>query len=168
MERDLRENKVGAAGFSLLELMIVLAIIAILAAVAVPPYYSHILRSRQSQAIGDMMAIKAAQERYFAENGGYALSINRLDAYYVAGNTYTHGYYSYWIVSSSADQYLTGTTTYLTGGTISALGDINKDGSACDGWQMPINSINDKPKPFSPPSPCPSEGFSWSSLGNLF
>ena len=52
-------------GFGFMELMFVVAIVGILAAVSMPAYFNHMMRSRQSHAIGELMAIKAAQERYF-------------------------------------------------------------------------------------------------------
>jgi type IV pilus assembly protein PilE len=59
-------------GFSLVELMIVLAIVAILAAVAIPAYHNHVLRTRQSIAYNDLLDLKAAQEMYYAQHNEYA------------------------------------------------------------------------------------------------
>jgi len=59
-------------GFSLIELMIVVAIVAILAAVAVPAYFNHILRSRQADAYHNLLDIKAAQEMYLSMYNTYA------------------------------------------------------------------------------------------------
>ena len=59
-------------GFSLVELLIVVAVISILAAVAIPAYYNHVLRVRQSDAMNDLLDIKASQEMYFSQYGEYA------------------------------------------------------------------------------------------------
>lgn len=147
-----------AAGFSLVELMVVVAIVAVLAAVVVPGYSNHMLRSRQTAVIGELMAIKGAQERYFAENGGYAGRINLLDKYQSGPVTYTNGYYRYYIIPN--------TSTLLTTGTIRAEGDLNGDGSFTDIWELSIEGFDDKPKP--PTGSVSNEGFSWSSLANLF
>jgi len=59
-------------GFSLIELMIVVAIVAILAAVALPAYFNHVLRSRQADAYHNLLDIKAAQEMYLSMYNEYA------------------------------------------------------------------------------------------------
>ncbi len=58
-------------GFSLIELMIVVVIIGILAAVAIPAYLNHILRSRQADAYHNLLDIKAAQEVYYSLQDEY-------------------------------------------------------------------------------------------------
>ena len=63
-------------GFSLIELMIVVAIVGILAAVAAPAYFKHILRSRQVDGAHRLLDIKTAQEKYYVLN----------DQYYTVGN----------------------------------------------------------------------------------
>lgn len=58
-------------GFSLIELMIVVAIIGIIAAVAYPSYQSHVEKARRSDAQGALTAFSAAMERHYTENGTY-------------------------------------------------------------------------------------------------
>lgn len=62
----------SSQGFTLIELMIVVVIIGILAAVAVPAYFNHILRTRQSDAYHNLLDIKAAQEMYYSLENEYA------------------------------------------------------------------------------------------------
>jgi type IV pilus assembly protein PilE len=62
----------SSQGFSLVELMIVVAVVAILAAVAIPAYHNHIMRSRQADAYHNLLDIKAAQEMFFSMNNFYA------------------------------------------------------------------------------------------------
>ena len=59
-------------GFSLVELMIVVAVIAILAAVAIPAYHNHVMRTRQADAYHNMLDIKAAQEMFYSMYNEYA------------------------------------------------------------------------------------------------
>ncbi|MGQ9832079.1 MAG: type IV pilin protein [Thermochromatium sp.] len=59
-------------GFSLIELMIVVAIIAILAAVAYPSYQSQVAQSRRATAQGCLMELAQFMERYYTTNMTYA------------------------------------------------------------------------------------------------
>ena len=71
-------------GFTLIELMIAVAIVAILAAVAYPSYLKQIARSKRGAAQGFMMEVVAAEQRYLLDarqytatlgNGGLAMTI---------------------------------------------------------------------------------------------
>jgi prepilin-type N-terminal cleavage/methylation domain-containing protein len=63
----------NSKGFSLIELMIVVVIIGILAAVAVPAYFNHVLRTRQADAYHNLLDIKAAQEMHYSMYNEYGL-----------------------------------------------------------------------------------------------
>jgi type IV pilus assembly protein PilE len=58
-------------GFTLMELMVVIMIVAILAAVAYPNYTKSILRSNRSDARATLLQIAQNLERYFTENNTY-------------------------------------------------------------------------------------------------
>ena len=60
------------AGFSLIELMVVVAIVAILVAAAYPIYSDMVRRSNRSDARATLMQIAQNLERYFTENNTYA------------------------------------------------------------------------------------------------
>ncbi len=59
-------------GFTLIELMIVIAILAIIVAFAYPAYRDTVLKSRRSDATTGLQACAIAQERYFTKNTKYA------------------------------------------------------------------------------------------------
>lgn len=65
-------HKRRAAGFTLIELMIVVAIIAIIAAIAYPNYTRYAFRTRRADAHEALMRVAAAQERFYTNRNQYA------------------------------------------------------------------------------------------------
>jgi type IV pilus assembly protein PilE len=59
-------------GFTLIEVMITVAIVAILAAVALPNYRDYITRGQLTDAINGLATIRAQMERHFQDNRSYA------------------------------------------------------------------------------------------------
>ena len=58
-------------GFTLIELMIVVAIIGILAAIAIPNFLKFQAKSKQSEAKTNLKGIFTAETSYFGENNTY-------------------------------------------------------------------------------------------------
>jgi type IV pilus assembly protein PilE len=58
-------------GFTLIEVMIVVAIIAILSAIAVPNYSEYVIRSRITDAISGLAGMRVKMEQYFQDNRTY-------------------------------------------------------------------------------------------------
>jgi type IV pilus assembly protein PilA len=61
-------------GFTLVELMIVVAIIGILAAIAIPQFAAYRIRGFNSSALSDVKNIQTAESAYFADNQLYAIT----------------------------------------------------------------------------------------------
>jgi prepilin-type N-terminal cleavage/methylation domain-containing protein len=59
------------AGFTLIELMITVAIVAILSAIAYPSYRNYVLRGQVANATDGLSAVSANMERYFQDNRTY-------------------------------------------------------------------------------------------------
>jgi type IV pilus assembly protein PilE len=58
-------------GFTLIELMITVAIIGILAAIAIPSYQDSVRKSRRADAQGALLSLANAMERHFTETNSY-------------------------------------------------------------------------------------------------
>ena len=61
-----------SAGFTLIELMIAVAIVAVLLAVAMPTYQEHVRKSSRAEAQAYMMAVEARQQQFLVDTRAYA------------------------------------------------------------------------------------------------
>ena len=65
-------GKNGEAGFTIIELMIVVVIISVLGAVALPAYQDYILRSRLAEAYANLGDMAVKLEQYYQDSRSYA------------------------------------------------------------------------------------------------
>ena len=79
------------SGFTLIELMITVAILAIVAAVAIPSYTSYVDRGKRAEARAALLDIAARQERYYSNNRQYADQLSKLK---MSGTKSENDYYT--------------------------------------------------------------------------
>lgn len=72
-------------GFTLIEVMITVVVIAILAAVAIPNYSRYVVRSNRAAIESFMLEVSGAQERYLVDNRAYAANLGALGMTVPAG-----------------------------------------------------------------------------------
>ncbi|MBC7711515.1 MAG: type IV pilin protein [Rhizobacter sp.] len=100
-------NSVINRGFTLIEVMIVVAIVAILAAIALPSYQQQIIKSNRAAAKGQMLDIANREQQYLLANRAYAAK-TQLETGGYALPTEVSARYSYDVTvgTASAPSYL--------------------------------------------------------------
>ena len=98
-----KKGVLNFSGFTLVELMITVAILAVLAAVAIPMYSNYINRAKQADAIIGLKAAQMAQEQFFSENNTYSSTVDILPGFSDASvnDSYLKGEYTLSVVSAS-------------------------------------------------------------------
>lgn len=75
----MRTKPHAQTGVTLLELLIVVAIVAILGTIAVANYRSHVIRSNRAEAKAALLRVQAAQEKYYLGSDQYADTLTKLN-----------------------------------------------------------------------------------------
>lgn len=81
-------------GFTLIEVMIVVAIVGILAAIAYPSYRDQVRRSNRTDAYNALLAIANAQEKFYMDNNSYTADMAQLAGFNADPDTSENGHYS--------------------------------------------------------------------------
>jgi type IV pilus assembly protein PilE len=81
------------SGFTLIELMIVVAIIGILVGIGMPAYQNHMLKAHRADAQAELLDMAARQERFIAQNNSYTLLVSEAAGLNLGRTTSREGYY---------------------------------------------------------------------------
>jgi type IV pilus assembly protein PilE len=120
-------------GFTLIELMIVVAVLAIIAAIALPSYLAQVRKSRRSAIEGAMQQIALLQEQFRADCTTYATGFSytcpTLATLTFPADNFSTTYYTVAVANSA------NATSYTITATATSAGGQNKDkaydGSSC-------------------------------------
>jgi len=74
----IRKNKNKSSGFTLIELMITVAIVGIIASVAYPSYVDSVARSDRTEAQRELLRIANLEEQFFSDNRVYTTDMTKL------------------------------------------------------------------------------------------
>jgi len=102
-------------GFTLVELMITVSILAILAAVAIPMYSNYVNRAKQADAIIGLKAVQMAQEQFYSENNAYCNTVDLLPGFNDGSvdNVYVKGEYTFKVTSVTSTPTFTAAATWV-------------------------------------------------------
>ncbi|MDP2762649.1 MAG: type IV pilin protein [Sideroxyarcus sp.] len=118
----------SAKGFTLIELMVAVAVVAIIAAIAIPAYSNYVVRSKLSEVGAALSDARLRQEQYFADNRNYGTAGGACGAVPANGQ-----YFTITCLVGATNQTYTLTATSMAGAGLGAAGDyvytINEAGA---------------------------------------
>ncbi|MBT5556092.1 MAG: prepilin-type N-terminal cleavage/methylation domain-containing protein [Halieaceae bacterium] len=100
----MRKRSDNVSGMTLIELLIVVAIVGILAAVAGPAWNDQVIKSRRADARNTLLAAQIEQEQYRANNLTYATSMSAMGM--GSFDSTSRDYYRLEVVSADATSFL--------------------------------------------------------------
>ncbi len=132
--KDVMRNATSSSGFTLIELMITVAIIGILAAIAYPSYREYIARGQRTEAKTAILEDVQFLERNFTEANRYDEDSAGADTVLPINSAPREGTASYSVTATLTQTAFTVTATPITGGRM--------DGDACGA--LSINHLGQK------------------------
>jgi len=131
-------------GFTLIELMIVVSIIAFLAVIAIPKFMNYVAKAKRAEVYLNLGSIYAAQKAYWAEHGTYSNSLKDIGWSPEGQINYTYGFpgteglnYQIGKLNASASE-LNIAKADKDSFTVAAVGDIDGDS------KLDVITINEK------------------------
>jgi len=111
------------AGFSLLELLVALAILGLLTTFSYPVYVDQVRKARRAEGMGELLELADRMERHYADAGTYDVRIGGadMDAATLWKESTTHGYYMLSIDAGTSQ------TAFTARATPTARGGQNRD-----------------------------------------
>lgn len=103
-------------GITLIELMIVVVIVSILAAVAYPNYQEFTARAKRNEARAALLRLATNQERFYLNNNTFTTQLTALGFSTTPTWDTETGYYRVQVTNANASNF-TATATYLPGGS---------------------------------------------------
>lgn len=137
-------SKIKVSGFTLIELMIVVSIIAFLAMIAVPNFMRYVSKAKRAEVYLHLGSLYAAEKAFWAENGTYSSNLQELGWSPEGETNYTYGFPGTEGVNFKTGK-LKGPSSELNIAkadkdtfTVAAVADIDGDG------KLDVITINDK------------------------
>lgn len=121
------------AGFTLVELIIAIAVMAILAGLAWPSYQSAVQKGRRADAMAGLTKLMQAQERWRSEHASYQATLSNLTG---ARSTSPDGHYALSLVDESVSA-----TGYTARATANSTSPQSRD-SVCRVMQVVVSGAN--------------------------
>lgn len=133
-------KRIGAKGFTLIELMITMAIIGVLAAIAFPSYQNYVTRTSREAAKTELLELAGLQERIYLNSNAYSPNVDT--AYNgqatgglgKSGGRTKDGRYDITIDITAPDQVFTLTATPVAGSSQDGDGAITVNSSGARTW----------------------------------
>lgn len=132
-------------GFTLIEVMIVVAIIGILAAIAYPSYDEYVKRGNRTEGQAFLSDVAARQERYFSQNNVYVTKDSDISKLGLSSAGSPTGKYSLTVGTGGGGYTLTVANTFndtkCGSLTLNARGERGAGGSVAECWRQPEQTL---------------------------
>ena len=133
-------------GFTLIELMIAVAMVAVLAAIAMPSYSDYVRRGRVSEAVATLAGMRVKMEQYYQDNRNYDNACGAAGTS-VAPKPDNTTYFVFACPTHTGNNY-----------TVTATGKV---GTSLEGFQYSLNQDNTRSTTMTSPSTWPSNAGCW-------